>query len=185
MRPLAQRTGWALACLLAASALARAQGPPDTVPPDAKRDIRDLRYIVEDLAPKVEDLRVKETDLEVRLELAADVLFDFDRADIKPAAERVLGEAARIIRDRATGPVRIEGHTDAKGTDSYNQRLSERRATAVKTWLVTKGGLSAVTFTTRGSGAKQPVAPNTKPDGSDDPEGRQRNRRVEIIIRKR
>jgi outer membrane protein OmpA-like peptidoglycan-associated protein len=184
MTRLAQQSCLVLLIILAGGVPVRAQGPPDTVPPDAKREIRDLRFIVEDLAPRVEDLRVKETDLEVRLELAADVLFDFDKSTVKPAAERVLSDAARIIRERATGPVRVEGHTDSKGSDAYNQRLSDRRAGVVKTWLVAKGGLGGVTFTTRGFGAKQPVAPNSKPDGSDDPVGRQRNRRVEIIILK-
>ncbi len=185
MTRLAQRSGLVLAMVLVGAVPARAQGPPETVPPDTKREIRDLRFIVEDLAPRVEDLRVKETDLEVRIELAADVLFDFDKATIKPAAARVLGEAARIIRERSTGPVRVEGHTDARGTDAYNQRLSDRRAGAVKAWLAAKGGLDGVTFTTKGFGAQQPIAPNAKSDGSDDPEGRQRNRRVEIIILKK
>jgi outer membrane protein OmpA-like peptidoglycan-associated protein len=162
-----------------------AQTPPDTIPPDAIRQVRDLRYVVEDLAGRVEDFRVKETDLEVRLELAADVLFDFDKSDIRPEAERVLARAAAFIKERATGAVRIEGHTDAKGSDNYNQRLSERRAAAVKVWLAAKGGLGSMTFETKGFGATQPVAPNAKPDGSDDPEGRQKNRRVEIIIAKR
>ena len=128
---------------------------------------------------------MKETDVEVRIELAADVLFDFDKADIRPAGERALGEAARIINERAAGPVRVEGHTDAVGADAYNQRLSERRAAAVKTWLVKQGGVRAAAVTTKGFGAKRPVAANTKPDGSDDPDGRQRNRRVEIIIQKK
>jgi outer membrane protein OmpA-like peptidoglycan-associated protein len=182
--------GWlALAIALAAgagaAAPALAQEPPETVPPGAIREIRDLRYVVQDLASRVEDLRVRETDLELRLELAADVLFDFDKSNIKPEAETVLARAAGIIRERATGTVRIEGHTDGKGSDDYNLRLSDRRAAAVKAWLATKGGLGAMTFSTKGLGAKQPVAPNTKPDGSDDPDGRQRNRRVEIVIAKK
>ena len=85
---------------------------------------------------------------------------------------------------QAKGTVRIAGHTDAKGDASYNQKLSERRANAVKDWFVTKEGLQNVTFVTEGFGKQQPVAPNTKPDGSDDPEGRQKNRRVEITIKK-
>jgi outer membrane protein OmpA-like peptidoglycan-associated protein len=79
--------------------------------------------------------------------------------------------------------VRIEGYTDGKGSDSYNQKLSLRRAESVKKWLETHG-LAGIRFSAAGFGAKNPVAPNTKPDGSDDPEGRQKNRRVEIVIRK-
>lgn len=181
---------WPLLAAVAAALLvpvpgsAFAQEPPETIPPGARRDIRDLRYVVQDLAARIDDLRVRETDIEYRIELQADVLFDFDKSDIRPDAEPVLAKAAAFIRDRAAGMVRVEGHTDAKGTDAYNQRLSDRRAQAVKTWLATRGGLSATAFTTKGVGAKQPVAPNTKPDGSDDPAGRQKNRRVEIVIAK-
>jgi outer membrane protein OmpA-like peptidoglycan-associated protein len=174
-----------LVALLGVAGMAVAQEPPEAVPPDAIRTIVDLRFVVQDLGGRVEDLRVKETATEVRLELAADVLFDFDKSDIKPAADKILTQAAGFIRDRATGTVRIEGHTDAKGTDAYNQRLSERRANSVKSWMETRGGASGVAYSTRGFGAKQPVAPNTKADGSDDPDGRQRNRRVEIIIAKK
>ena len=170
---------------LGAAAPAFAQDPPDTIPPGAKREIRALTYVIQDLTARVDDLRVNETDLEIRLELAADVLFDFDQSNIKPEAEKVLTRAAAFIRERAAGIVRIEGHTDAKGTEAYNLRLSDRRAASVKTWLTSSGGLRTVSFSTKGLGATQPVAPNTRPDGSDDPEGRQRNRRVEIIIAKK
>jgi outer membrane protein OmpA-like peptidoglycan-associated protein len=89
-----------------------------------------------------------------------------------------------VIREKPKGGVRIEGHTDSKGSDAYNQRLSERRANAVTDWLVNREGLKNVRFETCGFGAKKSVAPNTKSDGSDDPEGRQKNRRVKIIVRK-
>jgi outer membrane protein OmpA-like peptidoglycan-associated protein len=89
-----------------------------------------------------------------------------------------------VIREKAKGAVRIEGHTDGRGSPSYNQKLSERRARAVKDWLITREGLRKVSFHTQGFGATKPVAPNQKPDGSDDPEGCQKNRRVEIIVKK-
>ena len=146
--------------------------------------VLDLVFRIEDLGGKVQDLQVKETGQEVRIELAADVLFDFDKADILPKAQAALKQAAGIIRDRAKGAVRVEGHTDSKGNDTYNQKLSERRAQAVKTWLTEKEGLRNAEFSIQGFGAKKPVAPNKKPDGSDDPEGRQKNRRVEIIFKK-
>jgi len=158
--------------------------PPDTLPPGVKREILNLKYQVEDLGGKVQSLQMQETALEVRMELAADVLFDFDKYDILPNAQEMLQQAAGVIREKAKGVVQIEGHTDSKGTDAYNQKLSERRANAVKDWLVNKEGLKNVKFETRGCGAKKPVAPNTKPNGSDDPEGRQKNRRVEIIMKK-
>src|SRR5205085_4381616 len=118
-------------------------------------------------------LEVKETATEVRVDMAADVLFDSDKAALLPQADETLKKAADFIRDRAKGgAVRIEGHTDAKGNDAYNQKLSERRAASVKNWFAAHR-LSHMKFATEGFGAKKPVAPNTKPDGSDDPDGRQ------------
>ncbi len=136
------------------------------------------------VAGQVLDLQVKQTPLEIQIDLAADVLFDFDKDTLKPAAEATLQKAAGIIRDQTKGGVDIAGHTDAKGDDAYNQRLSERRAASVNAWFAKNGNLGNRSVTTQGLGEKQPVAPNNKPDGSDDPEGRQKNRRVEIKVKK-
>src|SRR6202163_175330 len=149
-----------------------------------KLKILDVVYTIKDFGGKVLDLKVKETDTELRIELAADVLFDFDKADILPKAETVLGQVADLLRQKAKGGVRIEGHTDGKGSPAYNQKLSLRRADAVKTWLMRQDGLKRIHFVTTGFGATRPVAPNTKTDGSDDPDDRQKNRRVELIIKK-
>jgi outer membrane protein OmpA-like peptidoglycan-associated protein len=151
---------------------------------DLKDKVLDLNFHIEDTGGKVQDLDIKETPTEVRIELAADVLFEFDKADLLPKAQQTLSQAADIIREKAKGKVRIDGYTDAKGSDALNQRLSELRAAAVQTWFKTKGNVKSVSFVTQGFGAKSPVAPNTKPDGSDDPAGRQKNRRVEIVIQK-
>jgi outer membrane protein OmpA-like peptidoglycan-associated protein len=149
-----------------------------------KMQVLDLVFKVEDLAGKVEDLQLKESDTEIRIELAADVLFDFDKADIRPQAQQALKQVATVIREKTKGTVRIEGHTDSKGSDPYNQKLSTGRAKSVKNWLVQKEGLKNARFSTAGFGAKNPAVSNTKPDGSDDPEGRQKNRRVEIVAKK-
>jgi outer membrane protein OmpA-like peptidoglycan-associated protein len=146
--------------------------------------VDDLVLRADDMGGKIQSLDVKESAVEVRIDLAADVLFDFDKAEILPKAQQTLAQAAQIIRERAKGAVRIEGYTDAKGSDSYNQKLSEQRASSVKAWFVNKEHVGGVQFATQGFGARNPVAPNKKPDGSDDPEGRQKNRRVEIIFRK-
>jgi outer membrane protein OmpA-like peptidoglycan-associated protein len=151
---------------------------------DLRTKVIDLVFRVEDMGGKVQSLAVKESPVEVRIDLAADVLFDFDKAEILPGAQQTLAQAAQIIRERAKGVVRIEGYTDAKGSDSYNQKLSERRALSVKAWFVNTEHFRDVQFATQGFGAKNPVVPNNKPDGSDDPTGRQKNRRVEIIFRK-
>jgi len=176
-----------LIVLLATAGPAHAQAPNaafQTKISDLVFRVRDLAFRVEDMGGKIESLEVKETPTEVRIDLAADVLFDFDKAELLPKAQKTLSQAAGIIRDKAKGKVRIDGYTDAKGSDAYNQHLSERRATAVETWFKTQGNLKRIAFVTQGFGAKNPVAPNTKPDGSDDPDGRQKNRRVEIVIQK-
>jgi outer membrane protein OmpA-like peptidoglycan-associated protein len=151
----------------------------------------DLRFQVEDLggktqviAGKVEALQVKETATETRIELPADILFDFDKYDIRPGAAAALKQAADILRERAKGAVRIEGHTDSKGVHSYNQTLSDRRAVSVQKWLIGHEGLKKMKFVALGFAETRPVAPNTKPDGSDDSDGRQKNRRVEIVFGK-
>jgi outer membrane protein OmpA-like peptidoglycan-associated protein len=152
---------------------------------DLKFDIEDVAGKTQGMAGQTQTLQVSETPTEIRIELSADVLFDFDKSVIRPDAASALHGVAEIIKDKGKGrDVRIEGHTDGKGADAYNQKLSERRADSVKQWLVEREGLGQVKIATRGFGAKKPVAPNTKPDGSDDPAGRQKNRRVEIVLAK-
>ncbi len=167
-------------------------GPDDPVPPNAVRKVLDLKYRVIGLriegsaiAGKVESMKKHETATEVRLELAADVLFDFDKAELKPAAKETLANAAAIVKEKAKPGtrVRVEGHTDAKGSAAYNQGLSTKRAQTVADWLRANGA-DAVTYEITGHGAKKPVAPNVTKDGKDDPAGRAKNRRVEIVIKK-
>lgn len=154
-----------------------AQAPPVEVPPDARRTILDLVFAVEDV-----DIDIEETDEEIRLRLTADILFDFDEATIKVIAFETLQRVADEIGMRPGRVVRIEGHTDARGSDAYNQDLSARRARSVRDWLAEEGQLQDVDFETQGFGASNPIAPNTRDDGSDDPLGRQQNRRVEIVL---
>jgi outer membrane protein OmpA-like peptidoglycan-associated protein len=176
-----KRCAWALVVSVVAGLPCLSQDEPVGA---LKLKILDLVYTIKDIGGKVLDLKVKETDTELRIELAADVLFDFDKADILPKAETVLGQVAEVLRQKAKSSVRIEGHTDGKGSPGYNQKLSLRRADAVKNWLMKQDGLKRIQFVTAGFGATRPVAPNSKPDGTDDPDGRQKNRRVELIIKK-
>jgi outer membrane protein OmpA-like peptidoglycan-associated protein len=159
--------------------------PPDAVPQDAQRDVLDIVYAVQATEATVQDLKMRESDLEVQIELPADVLFDFDKDKLRPTAKASLDRAAEVIKEKSKGPIRITGYTDAKGNDNYNKKLSERRANAVRDYFVKEAGLRGKPFKTQGLGAANPVAPNAKPDGSDDPEGRQKNRRVEIVVRKK
>ena len=117
------------------------------------------------------------TGTEVTIRLPGSVLFDFDSAQIRPDAERTLAEVAEVIKAYAKRPARIEGHTDSVASDDYNQKLSERRAASVQAWLAAKG-VEAARLTPRGFGEGKPVADNGTA------EGRQRNRRVEVIIEK-
>jgi outer membrane protein OmpA-like peptidoglycan-associated protein len=130
------------------------------------------------------NLDAKVSDAEIRIDLAADVLFDFDRAEIKQEAEASLQNVATVVRANPGATVSIEGHTDGRGADDYNQKLSEARAASVKQWLVAHAQVNGASVATRGWGKTKPVAPNAKPDGSDDPDGRAKNRRVEIVVRK-
>ncbi len=151
-------------------------------------DIREIKGLVAGVRSTVTDLNKAISDLGGKIEgnklyiqLSADVLFDFDKATIKPAAANALRRVALVIKKKAKGPVTIIGHTDSKGKEAYNQELSLRRAESTKAWLLEKGGAKA-TYQVEGKGESQPVADNTKPDGSDNPEGRAKNRRVDIIV---
>ncbi|MBD2431873.1 MULTISPECIES: OmpA family protein [Fischerella] len=133
----------------------------------------------------VPTVKVQANDELMILTLSADVLFDFDKDNIRPDAAQALTQVAQVLSKRyPNNPVKIYGHTDALGNDDYNQNLSERRADAVKRWLSEKHEIAATRMTIKGYGESQPVAPNTKADGTDDPAGRQQNRRVEIVIQK-
>jgi outer membrane protein OmpA-like peptidoglycan-associated protein len=132
----------------------------------------------------LKELKAEVTPTEIKIDLSADVLFDFDKATLKKEAEPTLQHLATVIKANPDAKVAIDGHTDGKGADAYNQTLSEQRAASVKQWLVTNAQVNGAAIATRGWGKTKPVTHNTKPDGSDDPEGRAKNRRVEIVVRK-
>ncbi|GGB55112.1 OmpA family protein [Blastomonas aquatica] len=127
------------------------------------------------------ELGAVETDRGTLVSLPGDVTFDFDKASIKADARATLGQLAELISANGGGVIMIEGHTDSRGDDAYNQRLSLARAEAVKTYLAEKG-VPADRMRTLGLGETRPVAANAGADGSDDEAGRQRNRRVEVIL---
>jgi outer membrane protein OmpA-like peptidoglycan-associated protein len=131
----------------------------------------------------LQDLKAKVTEHEVKIELDADVLFDFDKYNLRPQAADSLLKVGEVAKNYGNSAVLIEGHTDSKGSPPYNMKLSENRALSVKNWLVQNARVSAARINTRGWGETKPVAPNTNPNGSDNPAGRQKNRRVEITIR--
>jgi outer membrane protein OmpA-like peptidoglycan-associated protein len=132
----------------------------------------------------LKELKAEVTATAITIDLAADVLFDFDKASIKKEAEPSLQHLATVLKANPGAAVSIEGHTDAKGAEAYNQTLSEQRAASVKQWLVANAQVNGATIATRGWGKSKPLTHNTKPDGSDDPEGRAKNRRVQVVVRK-
>lgn len=127
------------------------------------------------------ELGAVETERGTLISLPGDVTFDFDKSTIKAEARNTLDRLADLIGRTAPALIAIEGHTDARGDDAYNQRLSERRANAVVEYLVAKG-VREQRLRARGFGETRPVAGNTGTDGTDDEAGRQRNRRVEVIF---
>lgn len=110
------------------------------------------------------------------------VNFDFDRSTLRPDAVAILNEAVEILRRYPELRVEVAGHTDSVGTDAYNQSLSERRATAVYEYMTSNGIDASRLVGPTGYGESRPIAPNTNSDGSDNPEGRARNRRTELNV---
>lgn len=110
-----------------------------------------------------------------KVTLAADVLFDFDKAVVKAEGQTKLDELVGKMKAINLEVIIAIGHTDSIGSDAYNQKLSMRRSQAVKAYLVSKG-IEANRIYTEGKGEKQPVASNATKDG------RQKNRRVDIEV---
>jgi len=127
-----------------------------------------------DMQKQLADLQAKKTDRGMVLTLG-DVLFDTGQATLKPGADLVLGRLSTFLSKNPQTKIMIEGHTDSRGSDEYNQVLSQRRAQAVADALTARG-VPADSVRTLGRGKAYPVASN------DTPEGRQQNRRVEIIF---
>lgn len=105
----------------------------------------------------------------------SDVLFDTGKYTLRPVAREKLAKVAGIISGHPGLRLDVEGHTDSVGGDDYNQRLSEQRGTAVRDYL-TQQGMASNSVTAKGFGKTQPVASN------DSAEGRQQNRRVEMVV---
>lgn len=141
-----------------------------------------LRADVSDLTGAVSGLNTRITDMGLVIDLPADALFAFDKAELSPAAETELRKAAELIRKSPAGAIQVIGHTDAKGDDAYNQKLSEARARTVADWFGQQVGVRQRQFQVSGKGETAPIAPNAGPDGKDDEAGRAKNRRVEVVV---
>jgi len=105
------------------------------------------------------------------------VYFDTDKATIKPASYKQLNEIADLLKEKKGMEIEIAGHTDNTGSEAHNKELSQRRADAIRNYLIKKGA-NPDHITAVGYGAEQPIAPNTTP------EGRAKNRRIEVRVTK-
>jgi len=124
---------------------------------------------------KSEPMKPKPKPVAEKVTLAADVLFDFDKAVLKNEGKSKLDDLATKVNAINLEVVIAIGHTDSIGADAYNQKLSVRRAESVKAYLVSKR-VPPNRIYTEGKGEKQPVASNKTKDG------RAKNRRVEIVL---
>ncbi len=140
----------------------------------AQAEAEKAKAEAEDLKRQMADLQAKATDRGMVMTLG-DVLFSTGQADLKPGAMERLSKLAAFMLRFPNRAVVIEGHTDSVGSASLNQALSQRRADAVKAYLISQS-VPAASVTTIGKGKDVPVADNTTASG------RQQNRRVEIII---
>ncbi len=136
---------------------------------------RDANWTPATAAPGCDGAIAKQAAMSKKVTYTADALFDFDKSVLKPAAKTSLDNLVGQIKSLSLEVVIATGHTDSVGTDAYNQKLSVRRATSVKKYLVSKG-IDANRIQIEGKGESQPVADNkTK-------EGRAKNRRVQIEV---
>ncbi|MCX6181269.1 MAG: OmpA family protein [Bacteroidetes bacterium] len=109
------------------------------------------------------------------------IFFDFDKATITPESKTELDKLFRLLVNNPSMKVEIQGHTDSKGDDGYNKRLSQERSESVVKYLVERS-IPKSQLSAKGYGETQPIAKNTNNDGSDNPEGRKLNRRTEMKI---
>ena len=111
------------------------------------------------------------------------VFFDFDKWDLRPESFVELDRVVKLLQENPAIEIEMSAHTDSKGSDEYNLKLSDNRARSVMEYIISKG-IASTRITSHGYGETVPVALNANADGSDNPEGRQLNRRVEFKILK-
>jgi outer membrane protein OmpA-like peptidoglycan-associated protein len=109
------------------------------------------------------------------------IYFGYDSADIRPQAAKELNKLVELLNDNPEIKIEMSSHTDSVASNEYNIALSQRRAESTVAYLIRKG-VSPGRLVAKGYGETKPIARNTHPDGTDNPEGRQRNRRTEFKI---
>ncbi|HRX00865.1 MAG TPA: OmpA family protein, partial [Cyclobacteriaceae bacterium] len=109
------------------------------------------------------------------------IYFDLDKSDIRPDAATELDKLVDLLTDNPGIKIEMSSHTDSIASHAYNMQLSQRRAESTVRYLISKG-VAPDRLVAKGYGEEKPIARNTNPDGTDNPEGRQRNRRTEFKI---
>lgn len=140
----------------------------------ARQEALAAKAQAEDMQKQLADLQAKQTERGMVLTLG-DVLFDTGAATLKPGANAQMERIAQFMQKNPEAKVMVEGHTDSRGSDQYNEELSQRRAQAVQDALATRG-VDRSRVEAIGRGEAYPVASN------DTPAGRQQNRRVELVF---
>ena len=143
---------------------------------------RGLSGAAQQIVEKSGNITMRETDNSIVLSVTSDILFGFDSAKLTAKAKSTLGDVVKILDSTPDSTVQVVGHTDSKGSDSYNLKLSKARAGAVVEFLV-GNGVSSARLKPEGRGESEPVAPNDI-EGKDNPDGRAQNRRVEFVLPK-
>jgi outer membrane protein OmpA-like peptidoglycan-associated protein len=136
---------------------------------------RQMDKQAEELAKAVPDATVERVGEGITVEFASAVLFAFNKSDLSTEAKGNLDKLVTVLNTYPDTNIEVQGHTDDTGTETYNQTLSEKRATAVSTYLASKA-IAASRVTTKGYGELAPKYDNTTD------EGRTNNRRVEFLI---
>jgi len=111
------------------------------------------------------------------------ILYDYKKATLRPESEGVLNQLVEMLKDNGMLKIELSAHTDSIGGDVYNEKLSLARAQSCVDYVVSKG-IAADRIFARGYGESRPIAPNSLPNGKDNPEGRQQNRRTEFTVLK-
>jgi len=161
----------------------------DTMAEETMSDEAMTDDVMADETPTLEEVAAADPDLAVRtnedgevdaMVMLSDVLFGFGDASLNPAALDVLAGVADKLSDVPS--LEITGHTDSVGDEAFNLDLGQRRADAVRDWLIANTSFEADVITARGVGEADPIAENRTEAGGDNPEGRALNRRVEFTL---
>ncbi len=129
----------------------------------------------------IQDIALKKIPMQAIV--LENIYYEFDKWDLTEAAKKIIDSTLYpILRDNPKLIVEISSHTDSKGNDNYNKKLSQKRAESVVNYLTQEKGIDPARLVAKGYGESKPIAPNTNPDGSDNPEGRAKNRRTEFKV---